>query len=411
MRHPPKLVLSIGLIASLIVSGCNTNRDDSPRASAGADESAQLATVKVPSTQPAVQANRTSANIETVALIDGPMPTGVTVSHDGRIFICIPRWGDPVEFTVAEVTDGKAHAYPDRQINQLNTEKPSETLVSVQSVVVDPANRLWLLDTGNMNMGPNMPRGPKMVCVNLQNNQVERMIHFDENVAKKTTYLNDVRFDLSRGQEGIAYITDSGVGGIIVVDLASGQAWRKLDGHPSVKPDLNYVPVVEGEPLMVREPGTPAKPLQIASDGIALSNDGKTLYYRPLISTHLYSVSTDALVDRNAVNIDVRDHGDLGFASDGLEFDAQGRLYLTDYNNHAVRFGDPNSSPRGWTVVSDPRMIWPDTLSVGNDGYVYIMVNQLNRQPRFHNGQDLRDPPYALMRVDVDAKPVMLRKQ
>ena len=25
------------------------------------------------------------------------MPTGVTVADDGRIFVCYPRWGDPVE--------------------------------------------------------------------------------------------------------------------------------------------------------------------------------------------------------------------------------------------------------------------------------------------------------------------------
>ena len=35
------------------------------------------------------------------------MPTGVTVSHSGRIFICYPKWGDKVDFTVAEVKDGK----------------------------------------------------------------------------------------------------------------------------------------------------------------------------------------------------------------------------------------------------------------------------------------------------------------
>ena len=46
-----------------------------------------------------------------------------------------------------------------------------------------------------------------------------------------TTYLNDVRFDLRQGAEGVAYITDSnneGIGGIIVIDIASGRAIRRL---------------------------------------------------------------------------------------------------------------------------------------------------------------------------------------
>lgn len=31
------------------------------------------------------------------------MPTGVTVSHSGRIFVNFPQWGDDVTATVAEV--------------------------------------------------------------------------------------------------------------------------------------------------------------------------------------------------------------------------------------------------------------------------------------------------------------------
>ena len=62
--------------------------------------------------------DRPAGEIETVATFDGPMPTGVTVSHSGRIFVCYPKWGDKVDFTVAEVKDGKPVAYPDQATNQ-----------------------------------------------------------------------------------------------------------------------------------------------------------------------------------------------------------------------------------------------------------------------------------------------------
>ena len=39
------------------------------------------------------------------------------------------------------------------------------------------------------------------------------------------------------------------------------------------------------------------------------------------------------------------------------------------------------------TLVFDPRVIWPDTLALAGDGYLYVINNQLNRQPRFHHGQ------------------------
>src|SRR5829696_8691770 len=103
--------------------------------------------------------------LETVATFDGPMPTGVTVSRKGRIFVNFPRWGDPVEFTVAEVKDGKVLPYPDAAINRLDRDHPRDSLVSVQSVVVDPDDRLWLLDTGSTEFGPTIPGGPKLIGI------------------------------------------------------------------------------------------------------------------------------------------------------------------------------------------------------------------------------------------------------
>src|ERR687891_1312227 len=96
--------------------------------------------------------------LEPVAYFNGAMPTGVTVSQKGRRFVNFPKWGDEVSFTVAEVRDGKAVAYPDEAMNQTtdthdvaadNNDYYAASLVSVQSVVVDPADRLWILDTGS----------------------------------------------------------------------------------------------------------------------------------------------------------------------------------------------------------------------------------------------------------------------
>lgn len=62
------------------------------------------------------------------------------------------------------------------------------------------------------------------------------------------------------------------------------------------------------------------------------------------------------------------------------------------------------------TLIKDPRLTWPDNLSLATDGYLYITANQVNRMPRFHDGKDLRTPPYYLFKLKVDAKPVMLKK-
>ena len=352
---------------------------------------------------------RVIGTLEVVATFPDAMPTGVTVSNSGRIFVNFPRWGDPVDYTVGEVKNGQVIPYPDAGINRYDRdENQADKLISVQSVVVDPdGERLWILDTGSIQFEPVRPGGPKLIAVDLKTNHVGEKILFPPDVVLPTSYVNDVRSDLRRGNEGVAFITDStslGPNGIIVVDLASGKSWRRLHDHPSTKPDPAFVPVVEGEILQMRLPGQPPARFAVGSDGIAISPDGKSLYYCPLSSRHLYSVSADALADRNKSDADVaatvKDLGEKGGASDGLESDAQGRVYLSDYEHNAIRRW--SSSTEIQTLVHDPRVLWPDTLSLACDGYLYFTANQVERQGVFHNGQDLRQKPYVLFRVKVD---------
>jgi len=403
MRSSNALCIVSVVLATLIWAGCSTMKQDTPHAKAGPNlNDAQLARARdtnIPAT----------GNIGTVALFRGPMPTGVCVSKNGRIFVCFPRWGDPVEYTVGEVRNGRVEPYPNLETNRLNLASQTECFVSVQSVVIDPQDRLWILDTGSINMQPTKPGGPKLVCYDLNTNRMIKRINFPENVALPTTYLNDVRFNLTMGKEGIAFITDSsdsGPNGIIVADLASGTSWRKLNDHPSTKADPNFVPNVEGQELKARPGGgKPDAYLKIGSDGIALSPDGKTLYYCPLASRKLSSVSTEALADGKMSDEEtaktVRDLGSRDFASDGLHTDARGNLLLTDYEHNAIRRRTTRDEQNATyeIIAQDPRMIWPDTMDVTRDGWVYFICNQLDRQPKFHEGKDQRQQPYVLFRT------------
>jgi sugar lactone lactonase YvrE len=355
--------------------------------------------------------------LEPVAYFNGAMPTGVTVSQQGRIFVNFPKWGDEVPFTVAEIHDGELVAYPDEAMNKTDPDDLAAALVSVQSVVIDPADHIWILDTGSPLFQPTEFGGPKLIGVDLKTDQVFKKILFPQEVALSTTYLNDVRFDLRRGNEGMAFITDSaqrGPNGIIVVDLASGDSWRQLHDHPSTKAEKlqTFLPIVEGRPFLEHEPdGSIKQGASMGTDGIAISADGSRLYYCPLSSRKLYSVDTNALIDRSLndkeIAATVNDEGDRGGASDGLESDAAGYIYSTNYEHNAILRRRPDGE---WeTVTHDPRLLWPDTLSLAADGYIYVTANQLHRQARFHKGRDLRRKPYTLFRVRIDAQPVLLR--
>ena len=347
--------------------------------------------------------------LELVYEFYGAMPTGVTVSETGRIFVCFPKWGDDVPYTVAELVGDRLQPYPNIVANLDGQGNMAASFISVQSVVADGIGALWVLDTASPNFSPPKIGGAKLVAVDLETNTIRKVYTFTEDVVLPTTYLNDVRFDFRVGKAGFAYITDSaseGPGAIIVVDLDSGAAFRRLNGAPSTTPDPYFLPKVEGKVLMNRREDGSTSPLSMSADGIAISPDGKKLFYCPLTSRHLYSISTKALRDRTIPDEELSYHveywGEKG-ASDGMITDAKGAIYAGDYENNSIR----KIGPDGWmeTIAHDPRILWADTLSIGPDQYLYVIVNQLHRQARFHYGRDLRQKPYSLLRIRVDELP------
>jgi len=50
--------------------------------------------------------------------------------------------------------------------------------------------------------------------------------------------------------------------------------------------------------------------------------------------------------------------------------------------------------------------VWPDSLSLADDGYLYFTANQLNRQAQFHQGIDKRKQPYMVFRIKTNQKPI-----
>ena len=346
--------------------------------------------------------------LEVVASFDAPMPSGVTVSGTGRLFLAQPRWGEDTPATVVELRGSERVPYPSPAWNTPASDTDADAFVSVQAVVVDALDRLWAMDTGAPKFQPTASGGPKLVGIDLATNQVVQTILIPADVALPTSYLNDVRVSLRHGAAGTAFSTDSsatGPNGIVVVDLATGESWRRLHDHPSTKalPEQEFRAIVEGQPL---------PKFTIGSDGIALSADGQRLYYSPLISRRLWSVSVAALVDRALSDEEVAqtvvDEGDKGSGSDGLEADNAGNLYLTSYEHNAVL----RKTPAGQfeTVACDARLLWPDALCVSADGYLYVTANQVHRHPLFNDDHDRRLTPHTwLFRVAVGTGPVLLR--
>jgi len=344
-----------------------------------------------------------SRDLSVVASFDTTQITGVAVSGDGRLFVNAPYWTDRHGASVFEVSgDTTATPYPtaewNRQWKSGADLDPARTFVCVQSVYVDPENpqTLWVLDPASPKFGGVVDGGAKLVAVDLQTDRVVQTLVFDASVAPAGSYLNDVRVT---ADQSTAFITDSNLGALVVVDLESGTARRVLDDHPSTAADSTYALRVGGRAFRGPDGSVP----QIASDGIALSPDGQFVYYHALTGSRLYRVPTAALTDSSlppdSLAARVEALGET-VVTDGMIAGPGGTVYHSALEADAVVGWDPD---RGLdTLVTDPRLKWPDSFALGPEGALYVTTSQIHLMPQYNDGTSRRTDPYRVFRYPLE---------
>jgi sugar lactone lactonase YvrE len=343
-------------------------------------------------------------SLQEVAAFDGPGPSGIAVSPDGRTFVGFPRHAiDHPGMTLAELIDGKLLPYPSKDISLPSALPDAQRLISVHGMTLDRDGRLWLIDDGKRANKPGIaPGAAKVVGIDLASNRIVTSIVLKD-ALRQDSHMNDLRIDLRHGSQGTAYVADSSFGedpALVVVDLASGRQRRVLGGDPSIVAQADFVTQLDGVPMRYAASKTPFPHGGV--DGLALSPDGSRLFYSPLTSRHLWSLPTAALanfdIDDRQLAAEVRDEGEKVMV-DGMDMDRQGRLYMTDAEHHQVlrRWPDGHLD----VVLRDPRLVWPDGIFVSADS-VYVTLGQWNRLGKT---ADSRQPPYLLVKAPLEPAP------
>lgn len=319
--------------------------------------------------------------------------TGVAVAPDKRIFACFPRWNEPYRYAVAHVRGAEQTPYPDAEWNQWSPgTDPSRRFVCVQSVHVDSKGKLWVLDAGSPRMEGVVLGAPKLVGIDLAKNAVVDVIPFDSTIATPQSYFNDVRVDPAHST---AYITDSGAGAIVVVDLTHKRARRLLDGHSAVLAE-ELALQVGGRELRLAS----GAPLRVNCDGIALDPTADVLYWQALTGRTLYSIRTSVLRDTTAtpavVAAAVRRIGET-VGCDGMATDAKGNLFFSAIERDAIVVRKTNGTLEN--VVQDSQLAWPDSLAFGPDGRLYVTTSQIHRSRWFDPSSPWPAEPFKIYAI------------
>ncbi|WP_260600131.1 SMP-30/gluconolactonase/LRE family protein [Sphingomonas endolithica] len=303
--------------------------------------------------------------------------TGVAAAQDGRIFVNFPRWNSDVPVSVAEVRpNGSTVAYPNAEWNSWRNAAaaqidPRTHFVNVQSVVADKRGSLWVLDPGAPNAEKVLPGAAKLVKIDLASNAVTRIYPFDETIAPPDSYLNDIRF-APDGRH--AFMTDSGRGALVVLDLDSGVATRVLDKHPSTMLDPSVQVMTDGRPLRRPDGRQP----MFHADSIELSADGEYLLWQALTGKTIYRVPISALTRPDATaDLIARSVERVAEnrVADGYLRLRDGRLLITAPEDNAVRVmaADGTITP----LIQDRRLRWPDSMAELPDGQVLLTTSRI----------------------------------
>jgi sugar lactone lactonase YvrE len=302
----------------------------------------------------------TSAALEEVLAYDEPVGN-VAVNRDGRIFFTVHPESRPTGNKLLEFVRGAAVPFPSGAAQ-------AELFDTVLGVVVDRYNRLWTIDHGNHGL-----RAARIVAIDLDTNKVLRDQKLSPDVAPAGSFLQDLQVS---ADGNTIVIADASFWrkkpAIIVYDVETGNARRVLESHQSVSAE-DYVIRNDGRTMEFLG-GIVA--LRGGVDGIALGKDW--LYYGAISGSGLYRVRLRDLRDENlpaaqlARRVERVSDKPL---SDGMSIDAAGNVYITDVEHRSIFIAGPKRDLQ--TLISGEELRWPDALSFGPGGYLYIADSAL----------------------------------
>lgn len=343
-------------------------------------------------------------------IVENNVITGIKVHRD-EVYLTVSRWLKGVPSTMNKIINKNGRnvlqPYPSWEMQTLDD---CNALQFTQSMEIDPeAEEMWIIDAGRRNFWNasdevnNCP--PKLVIIDLNTNMTVHSYTFNSDVFNHTgNHVNDIVIDPDLGY---AYMTDTGngptghKGGIVVYNRNTRRAHRMEHWSMLTEPE-NMNVTIDGNIF----------PMDVPSDGIALSRDKSQLYYCALGAVSLWTMTTrDAQNPPNDLNDTVRYLGDKPSQSDGLLMGHK-NLYYGSLSMDAVHMWEhgvdsesqnatlENVNMTTTTLLNQDssRMVWADTFSLDAEGWLWVTANRLplfkermlsytGSQPNFYVGK------------------------
>jgi sugar lactone lactonase YvrE len=319
-----------------------------------------------------------SSSVEIVASLPQP-PGNIAVSRTGRIFFNFHPEYKPTVKIVELISKEKFIPFPNEEFQS--------KIISCLSMRIDQLDQLWLLDFADHAIF----HTPKLYAIDLKSQSVTVDYSFPSDVAGFGSMLND--FNISPDNRYI-YIADTSfisyTPALIVYSTLQAKSYRLLSSSIHLYGTSTFLKI---PPYQIRFGPFGMK---INVDSIALSRDGKALYFSPFTGTNLFCLDTRHLQEfmncadsssshlrcneivQKQIEIVMKDKP----ATDGITVDGHQNVYLTaiEHNSIGVARPDPTSASDSSCqqikltklVRNDELLRWPDGFSFGPGRFVYL---------------------------------------
>ncbi len=340
---------------------------------------------------------KSSVKLELVATSPTHLWNGVTLTANGRMFASMPRWPgfEQTPALVEVMKDGSLVPYPGGAWNEWKPgDSGTDSFVGVNAVNCFDGVTIWAVDQGTVpGHDAFMPGAGKFVQIDTRTNKIVRKYEFGTDVLPPGAAFNDIRI-----YGNYAYLTDSGAGAIVVVNLKTGDGLRRLAGHTSTT--MQRAGIARDNVPMVHPDG---KPHTVHADQLEISPDGEWFYYQTAEGP-LYRVPTRVLRDRSISEADVRQAVEYVYDTPtlgGTAIDSKGNLFMAEASRPCISVLLPNGDVR--VLIEDENLWGGDGLFITADRYLYIPISQsVNLQlVRGPGGKSLVTYPFKIWRFKL----------
>ncbi|KXV57772.1 bleomycin resistance protein [Acetobacter senegalensis] len=314
----------------------------------------------------------------------------IAATRNGTVFLGSPRWetmdDTPSVFRVS--SNGTLKPFPGGTWNQWkHGADPANAFLMVNGLHIFSDDTLWVVDQGiDPITKTTVAGGQKLVQFDPQSGKVLQILRWGEDILPPGATMNDLRI-----AGDLMFITDSGLGGIIVHNMSSGTTVRLLSEHPLLR--ATYTKPMVGRDGHILRDKDGKRPL-VHSDMLEITADRKWFYFSTPIGP-LRRLPTSALLDSSLTDSQRAEKIEtvmdmptmMGTAIDTLD-----NFYFADAERGQIMVLTPEKEKL--VLFEDARLVDGDALFITANRQMLVPIPQTERLPANNAGVNALKPPF-----------------